>query len=159
MSKEKYKIEVSEDCVEIMGTLTIREAFDFLNFFEREGYTTLEDWGERTTLYMRKRDLDQERKDEIIKNSVENNGFYQEQYSSEKIQNEQLRKKISELESLIRGIMVEESDKVKSLKQKITKLEQYNALLNLKNSPEAAEICKMEGPEGEDHSPFAGSLE
>jgi len=51
--EKKYTIEVSEDCVEITGTLTVREAFDFLSFFEKEGFTTLEDWGERTTLYLR----------------------------------------------------------------------------------------------------------
>lgn len=40
-SLEKYNIDVYEDRVIISGYLSVREAFDFLNFYEREGYTRI----------------------------------------------------------------------------------------------------------------------
>lgn len=39
MIQDKYSIHVNEEEVLIFGELTIREAFDFLSFYEREGYT------------------------------------------------------------------------------------------------------------------------
>lgn len=152
---EKYKIEVSDECVEIMGTLTIREAFDFLNFYEREGYTTLEDWGERTTLYLRKRDLEQERSDLINEEVRTSLSVAKDCLELEKIGNQELRKRVEELESLIRGLMSAESDKVKSLLKKIDNLEKTIALMNLKYSKEAAEICKMPGPDAQENPPFS----
>lgn len=148
---ERYKIEVSDEAVEITGTLTIREAFDFLSFFEREGFTTLEDWGERTTLYLRKRNLDQEITDRVNKDvldelSAANN------YGKELLaKNVELMQKIKDLEYLIKKITLEEGEKFKELKKANERLEQFKCLQKLKDSPEAAEICKVPGPPaGED---------
>jgi hypothetical protein len=41
MKGERYTIEVSDDEVLIHGYLSIREAFDFLSFFDQQGYDTL----------------------------------------------------------------------------------------------------------------------
>jgi hypothetical protein len=41
MINERYSIEVSDDMVIIHGNLTIRESFDFLAFFDQQGYKTL----------------------------------------------------------------------------------------------------------------------
>jgi hypothetical protein len=38
----KYTIEVYEEYVEIDGTLTMEEAFDWLNYFDKKGFCTLE---------------------------------------------------------------------------------------------------------------------
>jgi hypothetical protein len=38
MAIKRYQIEVFEDKVSITGMLTVREMFDHLNYFDREGY-------------------------------------------------------------------------------------------------------------------------
>lgn len=123
---QRYTIEVTDECVEITGTLTIREAFDYLSFFDQQGYTTLEDWGEKTTLYLRKRDLERERKDEIIKNSVEDLEDFKNRFHDEADKNEVLKNKIKELELLIKELMTEESlkrNKIRAQKELLCKLE------------------------------------
>lgn len=38
---ERYSIEVSDGAVVIYGNLSIEEAFDFLNFFDKKGYNSI----------------------------------------------------------------------------------------------------------------------
>jgi hypothetical protein len=148
--ESKYTIEVSDEAVEITGTLTIREAFDFLSFFEKEGFTTLEDWGERTTLYLRKRNLDQEITDRVNKNVLDEL-TEANRYGKELIaKNVELTQKIKDLEYLIKKITLEEGEKYSALKKAKESLEKFKILQQLKDSPEAAEICKVQSPEGEE---------
>ena len=156
MSEEtRYTIEVRDDAVEITGTLTIREAFDFLAFFEREGFTTLEDWGERTTLYFRKRNIDQELTDRVNKNTLDELEDVKKDYKGLLNTNIEQAQKIKELEGLIKNHMIDESERFKALKKENEKLEKFKILQHLKDSPEAAKICAMEGPVGEEISPFS----
>ncbi len=145
----KYTIEVSDEAVEIRGTLTIREAFDFLSFFEKEGFTTLEDWGDRSTLYLAKRNLDQEITDRVNKNVLDELDSANK-YGKELIaKNIELTQKIKDLEYLIKKITLEEGEKYSALKKAKESLDKFKILQQLKDSPEAAEICKMEGPGAE----------
>lgn len=150
MMDERYKIEVSDEAVEITGTLTIREAFDFLNFFEREGYTTLEDWSEHSTLYMRKRDLDQELTDRVNKETREEIKFTQERYEIEKQLTQVLKEKVANLEEMIRVHFQKDSQTVEMLKSQILARDKYISILKLKLSPEVAEMMKIHDPEGID---------
>jgi len=151
---ERYKIEVSDEAVKITGTLTIREAFDFLNFFDREGYTTLEDWSEHSTLYLRKRNLDQEMTDRVNKDTLEEIAHIRELYKSEKERSESLAQKVEELDGMIKNFFHDESDRVKDLRRQLEKQDKLITILKLKNSPEASEIMKIPGIEGEG---FSGS--
>jgi len=129
---EKYKIEVSEDCVEIRGTLTIREAFDFLSFFEKEGFTTLEDWGDRTTLYLSKRDLKQEWIDSINKETREDLIHTDKCWKDSLQENEKLKEKIRELEGLIKSIMTDQSNECNRLREAAKKYSKEISLLKLR---------------------------
>lgn len=51
---ERYSIEVNDCLVEIRGTLTIEEAFDFLNFFDKKGYTNVVEGDQNSTIRMLK---------------------------------------------------------------------------------------------------------
>jgi chromosome segregation ATPase len=153
---EKYKIEVSDECVEIMGTLTIREAFDFLNFYEREGYTTLEDWGERTTLYLRKRDLEKEYTSRVNEETLSDLNFVKTRLTDYEQENKDLKQRINDLEYLIKKITLDDKEKTDKLKEATHRLQQFKALENLKNNPEAAQIVRMKEPIGEEISPFSG---
>ena len=160
MSDEnRYTIEVRDDAVEIRGTLTIREAFDFLAFFEREGFTTLEDWGDRTTLYFRKRNLDQEITDRVNKNTLDHLHEVQHDLSLEVAKNKDLTEKLKDKDQLTRKVMEDASDKIKHLEKRLNELqnqdERYKSLLNLKNSPEAARICSIPGPDAQENPPFS----
>jgi len=54
---EKYSIECSEGCVEIQGYLSIREAFDFLSYYEREGFTCLTPGDQNSCMLLTKHDF------------------------------------------------------------------------------------------------------
>jgi hypothetical protein len=144
--KEKYNIAVSDELVEITGNLTIREAFDFLNFFEREGYGILEGGEYGTTFCIRKGSAEQERRELINKESIEyieTLEFDKKQLNEEK---EKLKERVTILEHLIKKMGSEGIDIHSRLKEATDNLAKFRALEKLKNSPEAAEICKMEGP-------------
>jgi hypothetical protein len=133
MSDEnRYTIEVRDDAVEIRGTLTIREAFDFLAFFEREGFTTIEDWGDRTTLYFRKRDLKKEWVDSIDQETRQDLAFTHKQLEEEKVKSEELRIKIRELEGLIKSIMTDQSNECNRLREASKQYSKEISLLKLR---------------------------
>ena len=147
----RYTIEVSDESVEITGRLTIREAFDFLSFFEREGYTAL-DWSENATLFMIKADLDQEKTERVNKLTLQELHFIQEQNKAEKEKSVDLSCKVRELEGMVKNFFQDESDRVKDLRRQLEKQDKLITLLKLKNSPEAAEIMKTPEIEGEGFS-------
>ncbi len=147
MAVEKYTIEVTDESVEIRGTLTIREAFDFLNFFEMEGYTTLEDWGDRTTLYLRKRDLEKELTERVNKETIYQLDFIKLAYEEEKLKSEYSGKKVKELESLIKQLMQEHTDKVKNMSKKIDDFERVMRTEKILKSQEALEIVNSLFPD------------
>jgi hypothetical protein len=53
---ERYSIEVGEGCVIIYGTLTIEEAFDYLNFFDKKGYNSVGPGYQNSALVIYKED-------------------------------------------------------------------------------------------------------
>lgn len=92
-----YTIEVSEDEVSICGQLTIEEAFDFINFFDRKGYKYINEGYESTLLLTKKSILEmKEHRNEINENLSE--GMFERLYLESK-------EKQKELESLIKKLM------------------------------------------------------
>jgi hypothetical protein len=61
MINEKYTLAVNEDEVIIHGILSIREAFDFLSFFDKEGFNFVSAEYDDVTLRLIK-----EKKDRVI---------------------------------------------------------------------------------------------
>jgi hypothetical protein len=99
---ERYSVKVREHIVEIFGELTIEEAFDFLNFFEKKGYNSVIIGDENSTLILRKRD-EEEKEDSICENYE---GMYEKFYNTEVQKNEILKEKIRELEILIKKLII-----------------------------------------------------
>jgi len=98
MKNERYSIEVSEDIVVIHGKLTIEEAFDFLNFFEKKGFDEVVVGHENSCLRLLK-------KNEQIH---ESNDFY--------------KKKVNELESLIKHLIEKDTFVDDVISKELTKL-------------------------------------
>ena len=103
---ERYSIEVNDDSVIIYGDLTIEETFDFLNFYERKGFTCVCVGIENSTLCMFKKNFAKDEIETEQKKLDEKNEF-EESYYCQSLYEENIRlKKINkELEDLIRGIM------------------------------------------------------
>lgn len=55
MKGERYSIEVSDGEVLIHGYISIREAFDFLSFFDQQGYDCLIPGDENSVLRLTKK--------------------------------------------------------------------------------------------------------
>ncbi len=117
---ERYSVEVSENIVEIFGQLTIEEAFDYLNFFEKKGYNLVIVGDENSTLRMRK--IDKEEKQDTTIQDFE--GMYEKFYNTEVQKNEILKEKIRELEILIKKLITHR-DETKILEE----------VAKLKNNP------------------------
>jgi hypothetical protein len=147
---DKYTIEVSDEFVKITGTLTIREAFDFMNFFDREGYQILESEEYGTTLCMRKGSVEEERKAQINQETLVHLELIKEELKEEKEKSEskikELNQKVIDLEGLLRQVVGESKQNKEKLKEAKTNLERFEILKKLKDSPEAAKLCAMEGP-------------
>lgn len=80
----RYSIEVSKDRVEVSGEISIREAFDFMNFFEQQGFNSLI-FGE-STLTMSRETIEKfnELKEEIKHNASEKH--YEDLYELSNLQ-------------------------------------------------------------------------
>lgn len=156
--EEKYTISVEEDRVEIRGTLTIQEALDYLNFYQDQGYTTIEDGYDVCALYLRRRNLDQEKRDWINKETLEELDEVKKNYDDEKKRTNELENRVKDLEYLIKKIALDDKEKNDQFKKANEQLARFKALEKLKDSPEAAKICAMEGPgsESEDLANFEG---
>ena len=132
MSKERYTIEVSDEFIKITGTLSIREAFDFLNFFDREGYGILEGDEYGTTICMRKGSLEEERKAVLQKELLEEMEKTEIDFNAQKKITEQLTVEILDLKSLIHKLSSEHETKTKKLNKRIEDLQKEKSLLKLK---------------------------
>lgn len=159
MREATYTIEATDTAIEVRGTLTLEQASDILSFYQSQGFTTLEDWGDRTTFYITRRNIDEERRELINKDTLEYLENVKDQLSKEQKKSEELSIKVKELEYLIRKMTLEEGDKVKKLKEANQNLENFKSLQKLKDSPEIAEMMKMKGFEGEDLTQFSSISE
>ena len=92
MKGERYSIDVSDFNVLIHGELSIREAFDFLNYFEKEGYNRLIPGDENSCLHMCK-------VEKLIKEDLTKN--LEARVIDLNIQNQNLKVKIDDLERII----------------------------------------------------------
>lgn len=138
---EKYIIEVSEKFVEIRGNLLIREVFDFLNFFEREGYGILID---DTEIILKKGSAEEERKSLINSETLQ---YLEEIREENKLltsesQNKDMR--IKDLESLILQMGKESTEVHEKFKKLNEKMDKIRILKKLR---EDKEVCKILGSE------------
>ena len=102
MNGERYSIEVSEGVVEIHGKLTIEEAFDFLNFFEKKGFDEVTYGDQNSCLRMlNKKAIYGDKDEEPV---IPERDFWESCYHEKELENIKLREKIKELEGLIKKL-------------------------------------------------------
>ena len=97
---ERYSIECGEEFVVIHGYLSIREAFDFLAFYEREGFTCLIPGEENSCMRMCKTDHSKPVKTEKAHTTQEYWDFKEVMIWKEKC--EKLNEKVIQLENIIK---------------------------------------------------------
>jgi hypothetical protein len=137
---ERYSIEVSNDCVQIYGYLTIEETFDFLNFYERKGYKCVSPGYENSTLMLLKKDEDDRQQERQIQEEKESELMYEKLYSDLKNDETKLKNKIKELESFIMRCFSEESEKVKFLKAENEVLMRSLKIKRMENNEEVKKL-------------------
>jgi prophage antirepressor-like protein len=143
MAIDKYTIEVSDEFVKISGQLSIREAFDFLNFFDKEGYGILESDEYGTTICMRKGDIGEERRACVNAEVLENIKRDVELFDKQIEINKQLEEKVKDLEYLIKIISTEKGNAIDSWKKATENLEKFKSLQRLQQSAEAIELVNV----------------
>lgn len=114
---DRYSIEVGDDFVEINGDLTIEETFDFLNFFEKKGFKSITGGWENSTLVMSRKGVEEKWEEIRQKENIELESMYQDLYKQSQEENRILKRRVDEVEGLIRTMFLEESEKVKDLRK------------------------------------------
>lgn len=132
---ERYSIEVNEDAVIIYGNLSLEEIFDFLNFFDKKGFKSITNGIENSTIYMRRKSIEQSEEEVRRVEHVENEKFYQSLYDTEKERVKKLEKDILYLENLIKQLMTDEKTKQAQMQIEYEKNLRYQQLLKLKENP------------------------
>ena len=134
---ERYSIEVNDDYVVIYGDLTIEEAFDFLNFFDKKGYKSLSGCYDKASICMSRKSIEQQQ-EEVRKSEHESDEkFYEGLYQESKERIKKLERDILSLEQLIKDLMTDEKKKQSIIQREYESLKRSQALLALKNNPEA----------------------
>lgn len=134
MFHERYSIEVSDDCVFIYGDLSIREAFDFLNYFEKEGFDFIGDGYENSSLSLYKKVKKEECEKKIkfesqFLNKIQDSVFSEE--SIEKNNNDDLEKCLEEYKILLNQAENENSKLISKILYLESKLEKCHSTMNL----------------------------
>lgn len=133
---ERYSIEANDESIMIYGDLSIEEAFDFLSFFERKGFNRLTLGSENSTLSLMRKSI-KEVQDEVKKvEHEESEKYYENLYKNKCEQMQEVCKKKLELESLIKEIMTDKSDRVRHLEKANQELIKRLQLFKLENDEE-----------------------
>jgi hypothetical protein len=132
--RERYTIEVCDYEVQIYGELTIREAFDFISFFDQQGYNKLVIGHENTTLRLIKEKETTESESEF--------DMHETLWKDEKVTSSQLRKRLKEQEDLIKVLMIDDSERCKELKKQNDHLCSKLSRQKFESNPEALKIIE-----------------
>lgn len=121
---ERYSIEVNDDFVIICGDITIEEAFDFINFFDKKGFKSLSNGPYESALCLRRLSIDEV--DQQVKKMEHENSekFYEILCDQLKVRVREQEIKISDLDRLIKDLMVEEKSKQLMRQKRMMDLEE-----------------------------------
>lgn len=123
MNSDRYSIEVSESTVMIRGTLTIVEAFDFLNFYDRAGYNYVASSDGGATICMIKQT---EQESDKLQNVFES--FYEEEKAKNAVfeqEIESLNSNINYLKDIINCMHAQqETDRINYIQKSFIESEQ-----------------------------------
>ena len=137
---ERYSIEVDDESVMIYGDLSMEEAFDFLNFFEKKGYNRLTLGHENSTISMMKKSIEEAQEAVRIAEHISSEKFYQSLYEQQLEDAKGHIQKIQDLESLVKKIMVDKDERIKEMGLAIETLCKRLQLQKLENSEYVKEI-------------------
>jgi len=156
---ERYSIEVSDDCVLIYGHLSIEEAFDFLNFFDKKGFKSIDLGVDSSTLRFRRKSIEESEQEIREAEHKSSEAFYEGLYEESKKQVEKLGQKIRQLENFIKELMQTEQEKYARLAKENEANRRTQMLINLKDNPEVQKVLEnfITGGTGkvvEDFRPF-----
>lgn len=133
---ERYSIEVNEESVMIYGDLSIEEAYDYLSFFERKGFKSITLGHENSTISFRRQSIEQvEEEVREIEHKLSEK-FYENCHEAEKKEHQKTRNRVAELESLVKTIMSEKSERIQILEKSNAELLKRIQLNKLEESEE-----------------------
>jgi len=135
MRDERYSIEVSDEAVVIYGDLTIEETFDFINFFDKKGFKSITTGIENSSLYLRRKSIEQAQETIRVTEHIESEKFYEGLYDQAKERIKKLEKDVLSLEQLIKDLMTDEKKKQAQIQREYEKNLRYQQLIKLKEDP------------------------
>lgn len=137
---ERYSIEVDDESVMIYGDLSMEEAFDFLNFFEKKGYNRLTLGHENSTISMMKKSIEEAQEAVRIAEHISTEKFYESLFVEQSEKSKRHIQKIQELESLVKKIMEDKKERINEMEMTIQMLCKRLESQKLENSEYVKEI-------------------
>lgn len=137
---ERYSIDVNDESVMIYGDLSIEEAFDFLNFFDKKGFKSLTLGSENSTISMRRKSIEQVEESVRQAEHISSEKFHELLHDQEKKSHEKTKTRVSELESLVKTIISDKSERIRTLEKVNEKLLKSLQLHKLENDSSIQEL-------------------
>lgn len=138
--EHRYTIEVSDKEISIEGRLSIEEMFDWLNYFDKQGFKSAEMSYNDGSLILHKYTIEEKEKYLKSEEKKEDDIFYEKLYNSEKEANICLRENVKYLEDLIKKLMTEEHQKRFILEEENQKLHKERKIQEMQSDPNVKAI-------------------
>jgi hypothetical protein len=124
----------------IYGDLSIEEAYDYLSFFERKGFKSLTLGHENSSLSFRRKSIEQVEEDVREVEHKLSEKFYENCHEAEKKEHKKTRNRVAELESLVKTIISDKSERIKILEKSNADLLKRIQLNKLEESEEIKKL-------------------
>lgn len=138
--EHRYTIEVSDKEISIEGRLSIEEMFDWLNYFDKQGFKSAEMSYDDGSLILHKYTIEEREKYLKSEEKKEDDIFYEKLYNSEKDEVIKLQTRVKELEDLIKNLMTEEHQKRFILEEENQKLHKERKIQEMQSDPNVKAI-------------------
>lgn len=138
--EHRYTIEVSDKEISIEGRLSIEEMFDWLNYFDKQGFKSAEMSYNEGSLILHKYTIEEKEKYLKSEEKKEDDIFYEKLYNSEKEANICLMENVKYLEDLIKKLMTEEHQKRFILEEENQKLHKERKIQEMQSDPNVKAI-------------------
>ena len=142
MKDERYTIQVSDNFVEIKGDLTIEEAFDYINFFDKKGFKSITSGWDNSTMLLSRKGVEEKWEEIEKKERIESESMYENLYKQLQEKERISKRKIEELENLMRAMFSDENEKVKKLQEENDILIKKLKIMSMKEGEEIKKLLQ-----------------
>lgn len=134
MYEGRYSIEADDDIVIIHGSLTIAEAFDFLSYYDKQGFNEVGVGDENSTLFLRKTNFEHVEKMKKEEEHRLSEAQFERTTKEQAIIIKDLERHIKDQQSIIHDLECRYQRQMENHKKDFEQNQRFKTLLKLRNS-------------------------